>query len=273
MALPVRDQLRYWGIAAALFVVVLWFLGDVLLPFVIGGAIAYFLDPVADRLERLGLSRMSATGIITVAGVLVFALMILMVVPALITQLLDLIDILASLYHQLRAFIEAQFPEILDRESNTHQMLVSFGETLKSKTGDVLQTVLASLGSAINVVVLLVIVPVVAVYLLMDWDRTITRIGELLPRDHAPTLKRLAEEIDAVLDAVQNVEGRPQTHQIPRFLERQRRSRTFDRETTVLDTFTDADAADGVAGKIEIGQLSGGPQSQILEYRALDDAE
>ncbi len=199
MALPVRDQLRYWGIAAALFILVLWSLGDVLLPFVIGGAIAYFLDPVADRLERLGLSRMAATGIITVAGVLVFVLMILMVVPALITQLLDLIDIMPSLFQQLRAFIEAQFPEILDRESNTHQMLVSFGETLKSKTGDVLQSVLASLGSAINVVVLLVIVPVVAVYLLMDWDRMIARIGELLPRDHAPTIKRLASEIDDVL--------------------------------------------------------------------------
>ncbi len=199
MALPVKDQLRYWGVAAAIFVVVLYLLGDVLLPFVIGGAIAYFLDPVADRLEKFGLSRVAATGIITVVGVLGFVLMIVMVVPALITQLLDLIDVLPSLFKELRAFIEKQFPALLDRESNTHQMLVSFGETLKSKTGDVLQTVLASLGSAINVVVLLVIVPVVAVYLLMDWDRMITRIGELLPRDHAPTIKRLAEEIDAVL--------------------------------------------------------------------------
>ena len=53
MALPVRDQLKYWGLTAAVFSLVLWFLGDVLLPFVLGGAIAYFLDPVADRLPRL----------------------------------------------------------------------------------------------------------------------------------------------------------------------------------------------------------------------------
>ena len=70
MALPIRDQLKYWGIAAAVFMVALWFMGDVLLPFLLGGAIAYFLDPVADRLERLGLSRIMATGLITVAGVL-----------------------------------------------------------------------------------------------------------------------------------------------------------------------------------------------------------
>ncbi|NOD74689.1 MULTISPECIES: AI-2E family transporter [unclassified Ruegeria] len=199
MALPVKDQMRYWGVVAFVFVLILWALGDVLLPFVIGGAIAYFLDPVADRLERLGLSRMAATAIITVVGILGFVLAILMVVPALITQLLDLVDVMPELFKQLRGFVEKQFPSLLDRESSTHQMLVSFGETLKSKTGDVLQTVLTSLGSAINIVVLLVIVPVVAVYLLLDWDRMIARIGELLPRDHAPTIKRLASEIDAVL--------------------------------------------------------------------------
>ncbi|MCG7519243.1 AI-2E family transporter [Ruegeria sp. Ofav3-42] len=199
MALPVKDQLRYWGIATVVFVLCLWALGDVLLPFVIGGAIAYFLDPVADRLENLGLSRMAATAIITVVGILSFALMILMVVPALITQLIELVEVMPSLFQQLRGFIEQQFPSLLDSESNTHQFLVSLGETLKSKTGDVLQTVAASLGSAINVVVLLVIVPVVTVYMLLDWDRMIARIGDLLPRDHAPTIKRLAEEIDAVL--------------------------------------------------------------------------
>ena len=199
MALPAKDQLRYWSIAAAVFALILWALGDVLLPFVIGGAIAYFLDPVADRLERLGLSRMAATAVITVVGVLGFVLAILMVVPALITQLLDLVDVLPDLFKQLRSFIERQFPSLLDRESSTHAMLEAFGETLKSKTGVLTQTLLTSLGSAINIVVLLVIAPVVAVYLLLDWDRMTARIGELLPRDHAPIIRRLAGEIDAVL--------------------------------------------------------------------------
>ena len=62
MALPVQDQLKYWGIAAAVFCVVLYALGNVLLPFVLGGAMAYCLDPVADRLERAGTSRVAATG-------------------------------------------------------------------------------------------------------------------------------------------------------------------------------------------------------------------
>ncbi|MEH6740322.1 MAG: AI-2E family transporter, partial [Sulfitobacter sp.] len=57
MALPIRDQLKYWGIASMAALVILWFMGDVLLPFVLGSALAYFLDPVADRLESMGLSR------------------------------------------------------------------------------------------------------------------------------------------------------------------------------------------------------------------------
>lgn len=199
MALPVRDQFRYWGIAAAIFILLLWLLGDVLLPFVIGGAVAYFLDPVADRLENMGLSRAAATAIITVFSILAFALMILMVVPALITQLIDLVDVLPSLFQELRAFVERQFPSLLDRESNPHQFLLSIGDTLKGKTGDILETVMASVGSAVNIVVLLVIVPVVAVYLLLDWDRMIARINDLLPRDHAPTIRKLAADIDAVL--------------------------------------------------------------------------
>lgn len=51
MHLPVRDQLKYWGIGFVILAVTLWFLGDVLLPFILGAAIAYFLDPIADRLE------------------------------------------------------------------------------------------------------------------------------------------------------------------------------------------------------------------------------
>lgn len=199
MALPVKDQLRYWGVATVVFVAVLYLLGDVLLPFVIGGAIAYFVDPVADRLERWGLSRAAATAVITIASVLLFVLVMLMVVPALITQMIDLINLLPQLFQDLRTFVSTHFPSVLDRESNAHQMIASVIETLKSRSGDLLQTLAGSVGSAINVVLLLVIVPVVSVYLLLDWDRMIARIDQLLPLDHAPVIRRLAGEIDTVL--------------------------------------------------------------------------
>ena len=65
MPLPIRTQLIYWSIAGAVFFLALWLLGGVLLPFFVGGAVAYFLDPIADRLEKLGLGRALATTLIS----------------------------------------------------------------------------------------------------------------------------------------------------------------------------------------------------------------
>lgn len=199
MALPVRDQFRYWGIALAVFVAMLWLLGDVLLPFVLGGAIAYFIDPVADRLEQWGLSRMAATALITAGAVVIFVIMALLVLPALINQLIDLAGIMPQLFRDLRDFVNTQFPSLLDQNSAAHQALASLGDTLKARGVELVQSLLGSAMSALNVVLLLVIVPVVSVYLLLDWDRMIARIDGLLPMDHAPVIRRLAGEIDTTL--------------------------------------------------------------------------
>ncbi len=199
MALPAKDQFRYWGIALLVFVLMLWFLGNVLLPFVLGAAIAYFLDPIADRLETAGLSRVAATALITIAGVVVFVVMILLVVPALITQLIELIEVLPQLFRDLRSFVDQKFPSLLDQDSTAHQTLMTISETLKTRAVELMQTVIGSAMSALNVVVILVIAPVVAVYLLLDWDRMIAEIDKLVPRDHAPVIRKLASEIDATL--------------------------------------------------------------------------
>ena len=78
MSLPIKQQTIYWGIAALLFFVALWYLGSVMLPFLVGGAVAYFLDPVADRLERLGLGRVTATTLITLGAVLIVVLLVVL---------------------------------------------------------------------------------------------------------------------------------------------------------------------------------------------------
>ncbi|MDA7427845.1 AI-2E family transporter [Primorskyibacter aestuariivivens] len=199
MALPVRDQMKYWGIATVVFAVVLWFLGDVLLPFVLGGAIAYFLDPVADRLEKMGFSRAIAVTIITLFALVLFIVMALLVVPSLVSQAIDLFNIAPTLFGNLRDFLIERFPELMDAESTLRQSLVAIGEKIQSYGGQLLETILSSAASIINIVMLFVIVPVVAVYMLLDWDNMVARIDDLLPRDHAPVIRQLAGDIDATL--------------------------------------------------------------------------
>ena len=199
MALPVRDQMTYWSAATAVFLIVLWFLGDVLLPFVLGGAIAYFLDPVADRLERMGLSRALSTACITVVALLIFVVMALLVVPTLVNQTVSLIEIAPQLTRDFTNFLVERFPSLLDQESTLRSSLNSIGATIQERGGQVLETALASFASIINIILLFVIVPVVAIYLLLDWDRMVAAIDGLLPRDHQPVIRNLAKDIDKTL--------------------------------------------------------------------------
>ena len=199
MALPIRQQLKYWGIAAAVFFVVLWFLGDVILPFVLGAAIAYFLDPVADRLQSWGCSRAVATAIITISALLTFVILALLVIPTLVQQSAQLISTAPEMAAQLQAFLTERFPSLGDSDSTIRKSLSSIADTIQSRGDDVLNTVLSSFTGVINALVLFVIVPVVAFYLLYDWDNMVAKIDNLLPRDHVQTVRKLASEIDATM--------------------------------------------------------------------------
>ena len=62
----------------------------ILLPFLVGMAAAYLLDPAADRLQRLGLRRTSATLVITVGFFVVLVVVLVLVLPTLLTQAAEL---------------------------------------------------------------------------------------------------------------------------------------------------------------------------------------
>jgi predicted PurR-regulated permease PerM len=199
MALAAKDQIRYWGIAALVFLLLLWVLGDVLLPFIVGGAIAYFLDPVADRLERLGLSRAAATTVISLVALFLVILLVLAVIPTLVNQLRALVNAAPDIAKRLQVFLLERFPDLADSTSTIRQTLAEIGAAIQARGGQLAQGVLSSALGVISVFVFIVVVPVVAFYLLLDWDEMVQRIDAMLPRDHAPTIRRLAREIDAVL--------------------------------------------------------------------------
>ncbi|MCO4847141.1 MAG: AI-2E family transporter [Yoonia sp.] len=201
MALPIKDQAKYWGIAIAVILFLLWQLGDVILPFILGGAIAYFLDPIADRLERWGLSRVAAVAVITLVAILTFILLFLLVIPALVQQTAQLVETAPDLFNRLQTALTGQFPELMDESSTIRQQLISIGETVQSKGGELINGLLSSALGLINVLILLVVVPVVAFYLLLDWDKMTTKIDDMLPRDHLPVVRLLASQVDNTLSS------------------------------------------------------------------------
>jgi len=199
MALPTSYQVRYWGIAALVFFLLIWALGDVLLPFIVGGAIAYFLDPVADRLERLGLSRVAATALISLAALLLVILLVLAVIPTLAAQLTALVNSAPDSAKKLQSFLLERFPDLADSTSTIRQTLAKIGAVIQERWAVLAESVLSSALGLISIVLFIVVVPVVAFYLLLDWDDMVAKIDGMLPLDHAPTVRRLAREIDAVL--------------------------------------------------------------------------
>jgi predicted PurR-regulated permease PerM len=199
MSLPVRQQAAYWGVATVVFFALLWGLGDVILPFIVGSAIAYFLDPVADRLERAGLSRTAATATISVAALMVFVLLALLIVPMLVRQLVQLVNAAPTILGDLQNFLTERFPHIMDQNSVVRDTLAALGRTIQSRGGELASGLLSSAMSVINFIVFIIVVPVVAFYMLLDWDHMVARVDDTLPLDYRDQIRAIARDIDRVL--------------------------------------------------------------------------
>ncbi|WP_017997967.1 AI-2E family transporter [Paracoccus sp. N5] len=207
MRLPAQKQVWYWGAALAVLLLALWALGNAMMPFILGAAVAYLLDPLADRLERLGLSRTLAVVVITLAAILIMVAVMLMLVPVLVKQTTQLINTAPDMVAQLQQFLTSRFPQVFAEGSTINTALTDAGRKISESGMTVLSTVLGSVVGVFSLLALVVIVPVVAFYLLLDWDNMVARLDELLPRDHADTLRTLARDIDKALSGFVRGQG------------------------------------------------------------------
>jgi predicted PurR-regulated permease PerM len=199
-----RQQIGFWLSALLAFVVSLWLLQDILLPFIAGFVLAYFLDPVADALERAGLSRLLATLLILLAAVAGIVILVLVVAPVLTEQALLLANDLPGLIQSLVTRLDEVTPQRLKDllAKNSSDASGSIGDIAGQATGFVatLAKSLLSGGMAIvNVLSLLVVTPIVAFYLLLDWDDIVAKIDGWLPRDHAEEIRTIGRDINMAM--------------------------------------------------------------------------
>ena len=100
-------QIRFWLVGAVVFLVAVYVLKSVLLPFLLGMAIAYFFDPVCDRLEEFGWSRTLATSVVTAVFVVLLVLLFVLVLPAMVAQLIELMNEVPIYLESLREAVNA----------------------------------------------------------------------------------------------------------------------------------------------------------------------
>ncbi|WP_210527247.1 AI-2E family transporter [Rubellimicrobium arenae] len=201
MAVTVGQQARIWGVTALVFFLLLWFLGNVLLPFILGAIVAYLLDPLADRLERAGMKRVWAVVLITLSALLAIVVASLIIVPTLVNQATALIQITPQLVTQAGNWLTERFPTLVEADSPLRQQISEVGAGIQQRAGQLLNTLLSSAVGVINGLLIVIVVPVVTFYLLLDWDAMVARIDDLLPREHVSTIRALARECDDRLAA------------------------------------------------------------------------
>jgi len=199
MAVSAGRQMGFWGVGLVVFALAMWGLGATLVPYLAGAAIAYLLDPFADWLERRGLSRAMATVLILAGAVLIMTLATALVVPELIDQATGLARAMPGWVIAAQGWLEARFPDMLAEGSSLGEALVSMEETLRSGGLAAASALLASSMKLFDFITILVVTPVVAFYLLLDWDRMVATVDGWLPREHAPTIREIARRIDGVL--------------------------------------------------------------------------
>ena len=198
------QRIRFWAIGALVFLVLLYLLRGVLLPFVAGMAVAYFLDPIAGRLGRLGMSRVVATSVITLVFFLLLGALLFLLVPVIEHQILTFVERVPGYVHTLGDRVRPLVDELRRRLSpgDIEKLQSSVGAYAGTAVSWVLSLVKGVLTGGIaimSILSLLFITPVVTFYLLRDWHKVVDTVDGWLPRHHAETIRLELKEIDRTL--------------------------------------------------------------------------
>lgn len=197
-------SLRFWGLAILFLVALLYLFRDILLPFVVGLGAAYFLDPVADRLESLLRSRALATALAMLAFYAAIFAFFLLFWPVLESQAVAFAERVPG---YLQAVRESLLPYLTGLFADLSPETVG---KVKAAAGAEAGKLLAWIGTLaegiwsgglalFNLISLALITPIVIFYLLRDWDKIIGRVDGWLPKAGAAVIREQLGEIDRTL--------------------------------------------------------------------------
>ncbi|WP_395698246.1 AI-2E family transporter [Methylocella sp.] len=207
-------KIAFWAGAVLLAALFLWLFSGVLAPFVAALALGYLLNPVAGRLERAGFSRLGASLAMMAVFLLAAAVFLFVVAPALWRQLTSFIialpdyalrldELLNHLADYVSKTVSSPLLERLGlRQDVSGDLRNSMRDLLNQGAqwaGAFVRSLWTSGAALISVISLLVLTPVIAFYLLLDWEKMIATVDGLVPPRRRATVRELAREIDAAL--------------------------------------------------------------------------
>jgi len=191
----------FWISVLVVFLGLVWLLHGILLPFVVGAAIAYLLDPLAKRLSSRGLSRLVAALVILAGFAIVVAGLIILLTPVLARQLSTFTGHFPSYVENMQAYVNDPGHSWLKSIVGSDEKLslaVIMNKSMAYLT-EVLPTLWTKGEALLSLASLLVVTPVVAFYLLLDWDPVVKSFDDLIPLQQRDTVRGLARQINDAL--------------------------------------------------------------------------
>jgi predicted PurR-regulated permease PerM len=207
---PVTDSQKSfaaWAAIASTFVLMLWFLAPVMAPFIVAAVLAYALTPLVDRLDAAAhgrVPRVLAVLVVELLFVLLALGLVLLIVPILVKELPLMRDQLPLLLDKANTALQPLLLKLGVKLSLDLPSIKAFVATyLSANFDDALGSVLASVkigGSAVFAVVgNAVLIPVALFYLLMDWERLVRTLRDLVPPRLRLASDSFLQEADQVL--------------------------------------------------------------------------
>ncbi len=202
--MTLQRQVMIWAASFAVLVLALWLLSPILLPFLAGFVLAYFLDPIADRLQSWGLSRLTAALLIVIVALILLVAALVVFVPMLADQVGrfagELPALVQSFATRLNGWAPAWMKDAVAKSGADIQgSITQFAGNAANWVLSVLKTLLTGGLALVNLVSLLVVTPIVAFYMLIDWDRMIQTIDSWVPRDYVDTVRELGRDVNAAM--------------------------------------------------------------------------
>jgi len=207
-----RNQVLIWVGLFLFAILLLWVFRSILLPFVVGLTLAYLLNPVVNWLQKVGIGRSWAAMLVLTGGIVLLVGLLLALVPLVAAQVGGLIAGLPGYVSALQELLREwapQFTEWLGPE-RTAQLENSLADLIGRGVefaGLVTATLAASGLTVINTIAVLFITPVVAFYLLVDWEGMMRKADDLLPRQHQAEIRGVLRDIDRAMAGVIRGQG------------------------------------------------------------------
>jgi predicted PurR-regulated permease PerM len=203
--MTVQRQIGFWIASLVVTVLLLFVLRGILLPFVAGFALAYMLDPLADKLQRIGIGRLGASLLILVLFVLVFIITLVILVPFAAQQVGAFVERLPSYVARLQELANEQLRPLIQRlgvRNALPEMQTSVGNLISQGIAWIaafLQGLWSGGQALLSIFSLLVVTPVVAFYMLVDWDRMVRTVDSWMPTRQRETIRAIARDIDRAI--------------------------------------------------------------------------